>query len=159
MALLLLIASGVLAAHGCGPGYHIRRIEDLSLEDRRVSSVQALAKYAKDGRATEALLRAVKDEDAAIRWFAVESLEMHFSCGPDEYTNAIADAWVERLGDAAVAGYTKFVPGLTVGYTARAGSVRARALLALTRCIGRDFGFDQKAWNQFLQGARAASGN
>ena len=149
-------AAGVLIsfAAGCGPAYHIRRIGDASLDKRRISDVRALANYPKDAQATEALIAATEDADAAVRFFAVEALEMHIARGRGVYTDRIVAAWVDRLEDDASGGYTIFFPGLPVGWTAVTGSVRARALLALTGNSGPDLGFDRAKWVAYFERTR-----
>lgn len=154
----LLAGTALLACFGGCAAYHVARVEDLSLDMRRVADVRALAKYPHDRRATEALLRATRDDLAAVRYFAVEALEKHKLRGEDGLKAEIEAAWIERLSDDARGAYTVFFPGLPVGASAHTPSIRARALLALTQFSGRDLGFDQAAWTAWVQRDRYQRG-
>lgn len=146
---IIVTASGLCTVLvGCSSAVYIRRINDGAY---RVSDVKALSRFWRDDEsATQTLCFALKSKNAAVRYFAAQSLEPHLAAGQAKERLYACRALVAILHDTATGTYDiwyRFGPGSAI-----TGSVRSRALLTLTGALGKDFGLDREAWEAYLTG-------
>jgi len=153
-AVLVCPALGVLFMYaGCSSEHLIRTLSEGRFKGERFSAARRLAAYHGDKRATEALVAALGDRKACVRFAAAEALESHFTRKMDSATRKAALlAVVDVLDDTCldtvcVPLYGPFLPGLTC----TTPSVRSRALLTLVIATGKDCGLDKVAWRKEIE--------
>jgi hypothetical protein len=138
----------------------------------RLKAARALRDYPRDSQASEALIAALGDPEPAVRYAAAESLENHFVVkllslvplpGNSDFPFGLA-----RRNEACLALVSLLDDGqrgrielpanriFGPGRVQRRPALRARALLTLTALTGRDFGFDQQAWRDFIKSSNAS---
>ncbi len=146
----------VLLSLGCQMQQHVQRLDTLSDSDagRRITSARALARY--HGEAvTNALINALSDDDAAVRFFASESIASSGICCERQFDLAV-QRLVNLLDDRSRGRYSTKSWGTYVENTT--GSVRARALLTLTILTHADYGFEKASWKDWLTSRQRSAG-
>lgn len=117
----------------------------------RAMAAMRLGECTDSGEAIEALLVAANDEAAAVRYFAVDSLgNIAEQCNDISVAKKIKISLAKRLTDDTGGQFSDLGAFGVIGVNRYVGTVRARALLALTSLTGRDFGFDEGAWVKFI---------
>jgi len=139
---------------GCGAGHYRRVLLTDRAESARFQAAESLKNYSGDVDATRALIAALHDCSAAVRYAAAGALESHLARHSDdrETRKEALLALVSLLDDTetemiCLPVFGPLLPGMT-GWTL---SVRSRAFATLVVATRRDFGLDKPAWRKYVQ--------
>jgi hypothetical protein len=138
-----------LSNASCGREYHIRRLYNTQLGSGRVRDIIELTRGRLDIESQDAIVCALQDRSATVRYFAAALLEAP-RLADDGQRGRLVHALSELLDDNHCGTYERKV-GLFGAALVKTGTIRARALLSLTTLVPVDFGFDKEAWRTYVR--------